>query len=348
MQERINKLLQIAVIKWIVLPVALLMLGISLTVLYMVIYDNSFLILSYNHPKENYNELKYDRLTKGEKIKGSFVAKENNLGIVAIRFQQFLRIPYKDEDTLIFRIKEKGEKSWYYENTYKSGLTFDVPFLPFGFPIISDSKDKTYIFEVESLYGNEKNGVIVSARAPNLISKYSVTKELIISDRKELLSFLIKKLYTSATTIDILFSSIINLLPLALYFVYLSPYRDRMLKAMKIVLPMFNANGIFMTFASLLLLALILIDILILQINNDILYIVSMVIWILSILSLKNNVSYSYVFGILFIALTALLYTFDNVGGSLKANSWAFSFLVTAFIQSLFISNIKSKKKQKK
>src|SRR5690606_4297168 len=107
----------------IVIAFLLFILWFALTVWYIIIFDESVLVLSYNHGEENFTSIAYDRLLEGEKLAGEFVAQDENLGIVALRFEKLPRIPWDQEDKLIFRIKEAGADTWYYTGEYMSGLT---------------------------------------------------------------------------------------------------------------------------------------------------------------------------------------------------------------------------------
>lgn len=309
-------------VKWVIIPIILFVMWIGLTIFYMGTYDNSFLVLSYNHDRSSYKQIPDDRLTKGEKIKGEFMAKENDLGIVSIRFDQYLRIPYKDEDTVVFRIKEKGASKWYYENTYKSGLTFDTPYLPFGFPPIKNSKDKIYVFEIESLHGNNKNGISVSDRQPNLSSKYQVSKTELMQNKLSLVVFLYKKFILSLLTIDILISTIIYSLPFILYRINNSRFFQRL--------------GMYPAYLFLLLITF---DTIFLQINNDFLYIVSMVTWVGLVKYQRDREKYSFFSSFFFFFMSIVFLALNKVPSALSSSSWSFIFLLTALLQVLVTFN---------
>ncbi|MBA3723302.1 MAG: hypothetical protein H0W89_00210 [Candidatus Levybacteria bacterium] len=340
MKKRIKKIFNNKFVKFFVIPTLLLGTWACLTLLYTIVYDKSFLVLSYNHEQVDFKQVTYEPLQKGEKIGGEFEARENNLGILTLRFEQVLRMPYKDEDELVFRIKEKGDKQWHYEGKYMSGLIFDVPFLPFGFPVIHESQGKRYTFELESLRGNSKNGVVLSERAPNLVSKYQVSKEELSSDRKALIFFTFKKLFASLQTIDVIFSSFIYLMPFILYMVYLSPLKKVLL------LQLIRLRNIFISYITILLLIALFSDILFLQINNDLLYIIFIVVWTITIKLQRQNAGLTFAVSIILLLLTPFFYSLDNVSMALKANSWAYVYLVGGTLQ-LFYESIGTKKSKK-
>ena len=60
----------------------------------------------------------------------------NELGVVWIRFNTFGRI---NSDILTFKIREKGQNNWYYENLYRVDQFQDGKLFPFGFPPREDA-----------------------------------------------------------------------------------------------------------------------------------------------------------------------------------------------------------------
>lgn len=107
-------------------------------------------------------------LLKNKKATGIFKASENNLGVLLVRFVKFGR----GSDTLTFRLKKEDDGKWYYENKYFGELFQNSQYFPFGFPIISNSKNNSYIFEIKSLSGKSQNGVGVSKNKPQTAFVY--------------------------------------------------------------------------------------------------------------------------------------------------------------------------------
>ncbi len=336
-KNKINIFLRKRIVRVFTIPAALLLMWAILTLWYMVSYDNSFLILSHTHSIENFTNAPNERLEKGKKITGSFVAPENNLGIVSIRFGKYVRIPYKDEDTLVFRIRRSGQDKWYYENRYRSGTMYDVPLFPFGFPVINDSKNKKYEFELISLNGNNKNGLKVSQRQPILVSKYQIPKSLLNSDKKEFALLLGKKIYTSFKIVDIWFSSLMYILPLFLYLIHISRFKKRI----------FYYGMGFDNIILLFLLMPALFDTVFLQSSDDLLYIIYIVIWLIIVKIQKQTSKYSYLFGLIFLIITPWFLLRNNAAVALKATSWAYMFLVAGTIQILIESKLRKKKYEK-
>ena len=136
-------------------------------------------------------------LLKNEKTSAKFSATENNIGVVLVRFVKFGR----GSDTLMFRIKREGDTEWYYENKYFGELFQHNEYYPFGFPPISSSKNKSYLVEVESLFGQSQNGVAVSQDKPQTAFVYSYSSEE-LKDPKAFLSFVPKKSVYVLNNID--------------------------------------------------------------------------------------------------------------------------------------------------
>ena len=138
--------------------------------------------------KERRADQSDNHLLKGEKVKAKFKVSENNFGILLFRFAQ---LSGNVTDTVVFRIKEEG-KEWHYENNYNANQFQSDQYFTFGFPPFINSKNKTYIFEIESLAGTYKNGVGVSLDEPQvaLVYKYSRND---LKNFEILSSFIVKK-----------------------------------------------------------------------------------------------------------------------------------------------------------
>jgi len=154
--------------------------------------------------------IKGEELLLGKKISQEFVSKYDNLGIIALRFQTFERI---NDDTLIFRLKEINDPTWYYVANYKTDQFQDHQLFPFGFPIIKDSKGKTFLFEVESRFGSTENYVKIDRLLPTLISKhqYVLRKEIFSSETAK---YLLLKIQNMLSSLSLLFPIIFYSLPL--------------------------------------------------------------------------------------------------------------------------------------
>lgn len=352
-KDRLNKYYKNKAVKFFFIPLLLIIIWFILTVYYILVLDTAFSVISYKHPNNSFFHISYAKLLKGDKISGEFKAEENNLGIVSIKFQTFIRPPYQDEDILIFRIKEKGKKNWYYQNQYKDGLIYDVPIFPFGFPKIDSSKGKIYQFEIISTKGNNNNSIALSNKNQILFSKYQVPKSLLIHNKKELIIFSAKKFISALTTTDVKFSSFIYLLPLLFYLFWISPVKNRTIdpfirKINKLILNLekdlrLNPYIIFLkTIRSIIfynlhwfLIAVIFIDIFIIQLSNDLVYIVVIFLWMMLLKAYRLDNRASFIIALVLLFIPPLLLLIKEQPTSEKAAIWAYMFFIAGTLQSL-------------
>lgn len=205
-----------------------------------------------------------NHLLKGEKLMGQLTASENNFGILLFRFNQ---LASKVSDRVIFKIKEKGKDSWYYENIYKANQFQNNEYFAFGFPSIQNSKNNEYFLEIESLAGVNTNGVMISSRKSQvaLVYKYSL-HDLI--NANTLFSFLSKKVVYATNNINFLqnwnliFIFILSLLLtfflqnkkvtasyIIRFFIYLKKIHRKILKIMKSnYISFYTSSNIFSSF----------------------------------------------------------------------------------------------------
>lgn len=155
-------------------------------------------------------------LFSGDKILHDIIPNYDNLGIVAIRFQTFGRI---NDDTLIFRLREKGNPDWYYTANYKTDQFQDRELFPFGFPIIAKSKGKIFQFEIESKFGSESGHIKVDSLLPVVISKYQYDLHNINLISSRGLKYLTLKLSNLVGNLSLVYPIIFYLLPLLFYIV---------------------------------------------------------------------------------------------------------------------------------
>lgn len=149
--------------------------------------------------KSNFNKNYYNELLKGEKINGTFTTSEDNIGIILVRFYNLGRI---NSDSVTFRLKEENQKKWYYEHSYKVDQFQPNQYFTFGFPQIPDSRNKKYLFEIESSAGKEGDAVAISKKNPTVAYVYQYSKAKIFEDKKTLLRFSIKKIKYALDNFD--------------------------------------------------------------------------------------------------------------------------------------------------
>lgn len=168
--------------------------------------------------KEQWKQVssKYTLLAK-KKIGGSFTARTDNLGIIAVPFDTNNK---SVNDRIIFRIKQSETTDWYFQATYNTNqIQNNIPF-PFGFPIIRNSKNITYTFEIESLNGTPDDSLSLSQASPYFITKYKFTKSELAENPNVLVRFIIAKqeMLTFKEIMSILMFSLFS--PIILYLVF--------------------------------------------------------------------------------------------------------------------------------
>jgi hemoglobin-like flavoprotein len=170
----------------------------------LFVYSRSNLtVVRKNLPDSVLTQKTFNELLEGEKIAGQFMADQNFLGQVLIRFYNFDRI---NKDSVIFRLKEEGGQNWYYEHTYKTDQFLPNEFFTFGFPPILDSKGKTYTFEIESLAGQLEDAVTLSRDGPSAAVIYQYPKSLLAKNPNVLASFAVSKISNSQINSDLVVS----------------------------------------------------------------------------------------------------------------------------------------------
>ncbi len=210
----INHLFKLKIIRFIVIPLFLLFLWGALSFLFLPHHSFTTVTQKFSIDK---NKLPIKKFAQEYKIKSEFKAEYSHLGSISIH-QSIITDHLESTDRLIFHIREKGKDNWYFEAIYDNGFFNGHKYFPFGFPIINDSKGKTYEFEVISTFSVDN--VDISKNNPHYIVLYQYTpKEMINSG--ELREELLKKLASNLLDKQFLVYSSIFLLPLFLYLFYL-------------------------------------------------------------------------------------------------------------------------------
>lgn len=298
-----------------------------------LVFNNrtSFSVLEYGNDNAVIQGKISGKLYKNDKVEGEFIARENDLGVVLIRFNDFVVPDYRGEDVLSFKLREKGDKTWYYFNNYRSGSLKRQLLYPFGFPTISDSKGKVYEFELRSLYGNSTNAVELSRNKPIIKTMYQFPRKEIAGSKLRFLKFLPFKIMNSFTNIDFMLSSVIYLLP---FFLYL------------FLLVYFMKNSILNTkFSVSISIAAILFDILFLRELYIGVFIVFFFFFLISIIGNKLSDKTSFIFSFLLLLSWIVLVSIGNNNYSQKLNIWIYALFVFGVIQLIFETR---KNKQKK
>lgn len=141
-----------------------------------------------------------NQLLKGEKIAAKLTASENNFGIFLFRFAHLQAVV---TDVVVFRIKKEGDSGWWYEHTYTADQFQPDQYFTFGFPAFKNSKNNTYIVEIESLSGTYENGTGLSMTVPQSALVYRFSRSD-LKDTNNLFGFISKKFIYMYRNIDFL------------------------------------------------------------------------------------------------------------------------------------------------
>ena len=295
--------------KFFIFPLILSLVSFVMIFSYILTSDLSFTILSNFYGKNILTNFK-NPLKKGDVVKGEFKARENNLGIVAIAFDP----RYKTWDDIIFRIKEKGQSSWYYSNKYWAGQLIDFQHFSFGFPNIKESKNKTYLFEIKSLVAKQGEGGGINEKFPSVIVKYQFQKNELLSNKPNLIKFIIKKFVSNLSTPDFIFIFLVSLSPFLIYIFYLinSLFASRLL--LFVPLTLFFGDIFFIRKIYISIITILLFLFFLNYKNNKLLYLLSFLLILMPVIMIIN---FSYM--------------------QQKVNLWFVLILITSVLQKVVV-----------
>jgi hypothetical protein len=240
-----------------------------------------------------------------------------------LRFAEYGKHDFSGQDILIFRLKPLEDKNWSFENTYRSGLLDNNLLFPFGFPVISNSKDKVYQFEIESSLGNKTNGVEINRNSTALFSGYQYPKSEIIKNKKSIIEFIFKKIITSFTNLDFLLSSTLYLLPLLIYLaIYMFSASNKRLENYKHVI---TACFFVLILTDLFKIKEVYIGVMI-----------SLILcWVFIAIINKKGSILSFIFATILIILCVILIVLDVSDFQNKINVWVFTLFMIGLAQAV-------------
>lgn len=288
--------------------------------------NNPLLVIVSSYNKYTFKPFNGDEIHAGEKIVGILKSKENNLGILAVRFNTFDRI---NSDVVIFRIKELNENNWYYTGKYKVDQFQPNDFFTFGFPKIPDSENKTYAFEIESTKGEKGDAVALSYFEPTVMAKYAYSKGELFQNKKDLLLFTLKKISYSYQSFSFFISSLPFLLPLFFYAFLLSvSYRF-----IKKRYPFFHQ-----VFTLILLLSLIFLPAI-----SSMSFFLLVSFWVLLIVVNKLESTVSFMYALVLLLVTPLLIFADQKFVAENFARWTYYFFAIGTLQLIYELKAKPK-----
>lgn len=325
-REKIIKILSYRSIRYFVIPFVLFALWPLLS--FLIVPRQSLTTISQKYYIEK-SKLPVKKFAQTYKISSEFRASYENLGIVSIH-QSIITDHLEETDRLLFHIKEKGQNSWHYENVYKEGFFNRQGHFPFGFPIIRNSKGKTYQFEVISL--SSLDNMDVSKLEPEYTVSYKyLPKEMFFSP--ELRSAFIKNVFNNFIDGRFISYSSLFFFPFLLYLLYISSpkilsVKDREYPKDLILLGVIVLFIIYdIEFVSLQIYGLLAVEIIFLIIYYQ-----------------KNKLprQISIILCLFFFFLSELFILFNLRYQLDKSSVWVFIFICISFIQTLY--TVKSEK----
>lgn len=302
-----------SVIKYGLAPFVLFLLGVWLANMSLGLKGERSNVIVQNLGWNSFSYLKAGELVAGEIISGEFTAKNNNLGIVTVRFDTSNRV---NNDILKFRVKENGNAQWYYSNDYQTKVFTNDNFFPFGFPKISNSMGKIYQWEIESVNGKKGDAVMLSKNEPVLQVKYEFIQKEIASSPKTFTLFLIKRV-----------GDIINNTEyLPLLAVFFSPF------IVYLIGIIFSLGVNVRRLILVLILFLVVLNIFSQEPGNDYVFATITLLWLIAnfIFGLKGKIS--VILGLTFLLLTPIFLSAGNELLSERIAIWAYLFLLNGVI----------------
>jgi hypothetical protein len=301
----------------ILIPFILIMFWIFAPI--FLLSDSSLSVITSNYSKSIFTNFRSMEILKGQIVQGNFVARENNLGIVSVRFNNFEKI---NSDSLIFKIKEKDASDWYYSGKYKVDQFQPNDFFTFGFPKIANSINKEYTFQLESVSGTTGDAVALSDIEPVMQTKYQFSKADILQNKAILPRIVLKKILYAYADLNFFVSSLPFLLPFVVYALFLK-FRFYILKNRSL----HNLYGF-----TLILILFLFIE----HLLPGFLNLFFALAWIILIVrnKLESSISFLYVFILLDMAVILIF-----VSGILIAENfaiWAYYFMVIGIIQVIY------------
>lgn len=288
------------------------------------IYNQDFGIPSLNDRFSFRNfSSSHKEMFRNDLLSATFKSHYTNLGIIQVRFNNFKRM---SDDILIFRIREKGNTEWYYQANYKTDQFQDNQLFPFGFPLIQDSQNKEYEFEIISQRGNKKNNVGASTSYPSFVAKHIYSRSM-LSDRSELISFIIKKFFNTITDWNVIKRSVAYLIPFLIYTQFERFINFKRFNRFKrfFIYNVSIAKGI--VFLSIIL------ELVIGETSFDGFFLSIILFWFLTIKEYNLGYKVSAAMGGYLIILIPFLIIFDLTMAAEKLFEWVFIFFTIGFAQ---------------
>lgn len=135
----------------------------------------------------------------------SFIAQENNMGVILIHLtnivgtntQKRLTVDPNKHQRFLIRMKEKGADKWYASQDTSPAEIGNSTSYPFGFPIIADSKNKTYIVEMSIKDIDYTSSILFNKDTYPLSTVHQIPKQTLLRSPLKLVMHIGDKLQTA-------------------------------------------------------------------------------------------------------------------------------------------------------
>lgn len=303
------------------MPLFLFFLWIGLATLQIILNDGVPSVVTRKYSQNEISNIKLDKIIAGQKIIFEFTANYNNLGYVSINFDMSGK---GREDNIYVKIYEK-DSGRIMKNEIVFAAAFEgLNFYPFGFPIESDSKSKTYIVEIESQLGSEKKHIAIKDAKIIFSASYQFDKKKIFSDFNYALDFAYIKTTNAIRNNFSLFTSTIYLYPFLFYLIWLF-FQKYIKKKNLLQNPFFALIGI-----------AVFTDIIFIDIPFDLVFLLISVIWGFLLFKYKKESADSYKAALALLILCPILQLLGQDAMVEKAAAWAFLALTVGVIINMY------------
>lgn len=302
------------------------------------IIEHVFSIVTDSYSHTNLISAPQGEIMQGGKITGFFNANYDYLGILGFKTWNFYRI---NKDRIVFRIKEKGASDWHYVYEYNTDQFQPNNYFTFGFPIIPDSKGKTFEFDIESLHGQTGDAIGISTDDPVFIAKFQYPKNWVLSTPKTISYFALLKIHNLIKNSEFTSFIYIYLLPAILYLLYILGPGKTLTKsfgwqfrfAIAAVREFLYHNKI--GTSHLLLASGIVADIFFVK-NSDLTFSI-LIVMLLGIWKVyKRNYDEIFKFAMASLMVSILCYYLQDFQAAERSASWVWLFLVIWVIHTIF------------
>lgn len=305
--------------KSVLLTIGVVFISLVLITVHVAQPSNGLTLLTVTHNKTALVQKPDGKLTRGKKVYWVFTSEYNNLGTVLIHFDSQNRFI---NDRILFKLKEEGSGQPIYENIYSARDMKDLELFPFGFPLIQNSRNKTYEVELASLHGTTNEAIQLHTQQPIFQSRYQYSKRIILSNLSTLTEFIVAKIQNCFSDYNLLFV----LLIFSILFVS--------------ALVTLNRSTVFLLLSSLSVLILYYAF----AIQPSYFVITCACVMIMWILSMRSSYSRSYLisFPLYLLALCLFFASFGNNEAAVKlGNLWLLVNLSTLFRLILILFHYK-------